>query len=315
MNDKLIYRGIEKYDERKHNNSYRYLPGIITITFVISLLIGIKLFGGKIINKTLLTDDKIVYYIDIADKASENKAQVNWQEVAAINEVLNDGNEDELVPKIAEVFLKEEDEGSYAIFTIEEVLDKLKVNDSEEEKVKNFLKEIEESTLYKDLYKDEAKMVFINNIHDSAIESYNKFGILPSITIAQAILESGWGESELATEHNNLFGIKADNRWDGAVATIATKENYDDVIEANFRKYDNILQSIEDHGEFLYGNSRYRENGLFDGKEYISQAQALENAGYSTAENESGEKIYADKLIDVIQRYNLMIFDTEVKRE
>ena len=65
MNDKLIYRGIEKYDERKHNNSYRYLPGIITITFVISLLIGIKLFGGKIINKTLLTDDKIVYYIKI----------------------------------------------------------------------------------------------------------------------------------------------------------------------------------------------------------------------------------------------------------
>ena len=81
------------------------------------------------------------------------------------------------------------------------------------------------------------------------------------------------------------------------------------------RKYDNIIESIEDHGEFLYTGSRYKENGLFDGEDYKSQAQALENAGYSTAKNEYGEKIYADKLIDVIQRYNLMIFDAEVKSE
>lgn len=98
------------------------------------------------------------------------------------------------------------------------------------------------------------------------------------------------GESELALEHNNIFGIKADSRWDGAIATMTTKENYDDIIEANFRKYDNILQSIADHGEFLNENERYRVNGLFDGKEYKSQAQALENAGYSTAEDENGEK-------------------------
>ena len=94
---------------------------------------------------------------------------------------------------------------------------------------------------------------------------------------------------------------------------MTTKENYDDVIEANFRKYDSILQSIEDHGEFLHENERYRANGLFDGNEYKSQAQALENAGYSTAKDENGDKIYADKLTNVIQKYNLMIFDSKVK--
>ena len=163
------------------------------------------------------------------------------------------------------------------------------------------------------MYKDEAKIAFINEIYPAALENYKSYGILPSITMAQAILESGWGESELAVEHNNIFGIKADSRWDGAVATMTTKENYDDVIEANFRKYDSVLQSIEDHGEFLHENERYRVNGLFDGNEYKSQAQALENAGYSTAEDENGDKIYADKLINVIQKYNLMIFDSKVK--
>ncbi|MBM6838529.1 mannosyl-glycoprotein endo-beta-N-acetylglucosamidase, partial [Clostridium saudiense] len=62
-----------------------------------------------------------------------------------------------------------------------------------------------------------------------------------------------------------------------------------------------------------YENERYRVNGLFDGKEYKSQAQSLEDAGYSTAEDENGDKIYADKLINVIQKYNLMIFDSKVK--
>ena len=162
------------------------------------------------------------------------------------------------------------------------------------------------------MYKDEAKIAFINE-RLLASENYKSYGILPSITMAQAILESGWGESELAVEHNNIFGIKADSRWGGAVATMTTKENYDDVIEANFRKYDSVLQSIEDHGEFLHENERYRVNGIFDGNEYKSQAQALENAGYSTAEDENGDKIYADKLINVIQKYNLMIFDSKVK--
>ena len=146
------------------------------------------------------------------------------------------------------------------------------------------------------------------------MQSYKKYEILPSITIGQAILESGWGKSELAVNYNNLFGIKADSRWDGAVATIVTSENYNDIITANFRKYKNIYESIEDHGQFLYENTRYTKSGLFEAKDYISQAQSLEDAGYSTAKNEAGEAIYADKLIGIIQKYNLMLYDTEVLR-
>ncbi|MDU2123842.1 MAG: glycoside hydrolase family 73 protein [Clostridium celatum] len=163
--------------------------------------------------------------------------------------------------------------------------------------------------VYSNTYIDSEKMSFIESISEGAISNYNKYGILPSITMAQAILESGWGNSELAVTHNNLFGIKADLRWNGAVATIVTNENYNDSTVANFRKYDSINESIEDHGRFLYENSRYTEYGLFDGKDYKAQAQALEDAGYSTVKNENGEAIYADKLISLIEKYNLMKYD------
>ena len=163
--------------------------------------------------------------------------------------------------------------------------------------------------VYSNTYMDSEKIDFIESISDGAISNYNKYGILPSITMAQAILESGWGNSELAVTHNNLFGIKADSRWNGAIATIVTSENYNDSTIANFRKYDSINESIEDHGKFLYENSRYAEYGLFDGKNYKEQAQALENTGYSTVKNENGEPIYADKLIALIEKYNLMQYD------
>lgn len=166
-----------------------------------------------------------------------------------------------------------------------------------------------EKEVYSNSYIDEEKAEFLKIVSMGAINSYNKYGVLPSITIAQAILESGWGKSELAVTHNNLFGIKADSRWNGAIATISTSENYNDSVIANFRKYESINESIEDHGRFLYENSRYTEYGLFNSKDYKSQAQALEDAGYSTVQNENGIPIYADKLISVIEKYNLMQYD------
>ena len=119
----------------------------------------------------------------------------------------------------------------------------------------------------------------------------------------------------ISAQHNNLFGIKADERWDGAVATMTTKENYSDVIEANFRKYDSALDSIKDHGLFLASNERYTVNGVFTAKDYKAQALALQNAGYSTAKDEAGNLIYAQKLINVVQNYNLMLYDSKVKTE
>jgi len=164
----------------------------------------------------------------------------------------------------------------------------------------------------KEVHKKEenyTKEEFINIIKDKAIENYSEYGVLPSITIAQAILESSYGNSSLSKEYNNLFGIKANEGYKGNTITFETKENYDETIIASFRAYDSFEDSIEDHGKFLKENIRYSENGLFDGTTYNEQAQSLEDAGYATVKDEEGNKIYAELLIEVIEENNLAIYD------
>lgn len=153
---------------------------------------------------------------------------------------------------------------------------------------------------------------FIMSIEKSAMKQYEETGVLPSIIIAQAILESNWGESELSTKGYNLFGIKADPSWHGKKIKFKTKENYDDVITAYFRKYDSWDDSIEDHGKFLTENKRYRQFGMFETKDYHAQAQALEDATYSTVRNSQGEKIYARTLVNLIDKYRLYEYDKRV---
>ena len=156
---------------------------------------------------------------------------------------------------------------------------------------------------------------FIEEIKDEAIKNYKEYKILPSITVGQAILESRWGESDLSKNSNNIFGVKADARWNGKVVEVNTSENYDDKIVAKFRKYDSIKDSINDLGKFLTENKRYEESGLFKATHYTTQAQALEDAGYATKKNEDGELIYAEKLINIIKNYNLMLYDTKAERK
>lgn len=198
------------------------------------------------------------------------------------------------------------------------ITDLKEINISKEIKQENIVQENIEKESYdsvkvdlefSNIYLEDNKKEFIVKIFNGAIENYNKYGIVPSITIAQAILESGWGSSELAVNHNNIFGIKADSRWSGAIATISTSENYNDSTIANFRKYDSIDESLDDHGKFLSENPRYSEYGLFEKKNYKNQAQALEDAGYSTAKDKNGQLIYAEKLIGIIEKYNLMQYD------
>lgn len=198
------------------------------------------------------------------------------------------------------------------------ITDLKEINISKEIKQENIVQENIEKESYdsvkvdlefSNIYLDDNKKEFILKIFNGAIENYNKYGIVPSITIAQAILESGWGSSELAVNHNNIFGIKADSRWSGAIATISTSENYNDSTIANFRKYDSVDESLDDHGKFLSENPRYSEYGLFEKKNYKNQAQALEDAGYSTAKDKNGQLIYAEKLIGIIEKYNLMQYD------
>ena len=143
----------------------------------------------------------------------------------------------------------------------------------ENKQEENIIEEAINQEVYSNTYIDSDKMEFIKTISDGAISNYNKYGILPSITMAQAILESGWGSSELAVTHNNLFGIKADTRWNGAVATITTSENYNDSTIANFRKYENINESIEDHGKFLYENSIKPDSALAIVSDLISEQE------------------------------------------
>jgi len=117
-----------------------------------------------------------------------------------------------------------------------------------------------------------------------------KSGILASLTIAQAILESGWGTSELATKANALFGIKADARWSGRAYSKDTKECYDGVtyatITALFRAYDSWAESVADHSAFLLANKRYA--AVVGERDYKVACKAIKAAGYAADPDNTG---------------------------
>ena len=102
---------------------------------------------------------------------------------------------------------------------------------------------------------------FIAKVGALAAADMKHSGVLASLTVAQAILESGWGASALAKQANALFGIKADSRWSGRVYSAKTQECYDGVsfatVDALFRAYDSWEHSIADHSAFLLAGSRY----------------------------------------------------------
>ncbi|MBM7869281.1 hypothetical protein JOC70_000750 [Clostridium pascui] len=147
---------------------------------------------------------------------------------------------------------------------------------------------------------------FINSVKDGAIASMKAHGVLASITIAQAILESNWGNSTLAKESKNLFGVKAIGGWIGSKKSYATYEYYNGkktLINDYFRVYNSFAESIEDHALFLVNNSRYNQHGFFSAKDYAGQANALQKAGYATAPT------YAKSLISLIEQYGLNKYD------
>lgn len=151
---------------------------------------------------------------------------------------------------------------------------------------------------------------FINKIAPAAVKSMKEYGILASITIAQAIIESGWGRSGLVSKYRNFFGVKAHN-WNGKTITMKTAEYKSNgekyYIDAEFRVYEFVEESIIDHGKFLVENRRYRENGVFSAKDYIEQAHALLKAGYATSPE------YAKQLIVMIDMYKLNQYDVGYK--
>ncbi len=151
----------------------------------------------------------------------------------------------------------------------------------------------------------DAQKQFIETVGALAQADAAAARILPSVTIAQAILESGWGKSALTRKANALFGIKADKNWTGPVYTSRTKECYDGARftkeTACFRAYADWAESIADHGAFLCGLSRYRN--VIGEDNYRAACIALQKAGYAT------DPDYAGKLIGLIETYDLTRFD------
>lgn len=135
----------------------------------------------------------------------------------------------------------------------------------------------------------------------------NDVRILPSLTIAQAILESGWGKSGLTKRANALFGIKATSGWKGKVYSVNTKECYDGINfvdeVAVFRAYDSWAESVQDHTDFLCGLSRY--SAVVGEKDYKTACLAIQAAGYAT------DPSYAHKLISLIEKYHLYEYDSK----
>lgn len=151
---------------------------------------------------------------------------------------------------------------------------------------------------------------FIETVGKLAQTDSHADRILPSVTIAQAILESGWGNSGLTRKANALFGIKATANWKGRVYSIGTHECYDGVHftkeTACFRAYGSWAESIADHGAFLCGSARYKN--VVGEKNYRMACCALKAAGYAT------DPAYDSKLTHLIETYDLTRFDTPSAR-
>lgn len=142
--------------------------------------------------------------------------------------------------------------------------------------------------------------IYIDRYSEIAKDKMRSHKIPASITLAQGILESGSGIGRLAVEANNHFGIKCHD-WKGAKIY-----HDDDRSQECFRKYEKAEGSYEDHSEFLTSRKRYSDLFKLRPNDYRAWAKGLKEAGYAT------DRQYPQKLIGLIERYELFRFDEEV---
>ena len=142
---------------------------------------------------------------------------------------------------------------------------------------------------------------YIDQYKDLAIAEMLKYDIPASITLAQGLLESGAGMSELARKGNNHFGIKCHD-WRGA-----TTYHDDDEEQECFRKYSDVYESFEDHSKFLARQPRYRSLFRLKRTDYKGWARGLKKCGYATSPT------YAKQLIGIIELYKLHKYDKATK--
>ncbi len=139
---------------------------------------------------------------------------------------------------------------------------------------------------------------YIEKYRDIAIKKMHEYRIPASITLAQGILESGMGNSELARNANNHFGIKCHKEWTGMTYVMD-----DDTKNECFRKYNTVEESFSDHSLFLTTRPRYARLFDLDVKDYKGWAHGLKSAGYATNPR------YAEILIRIIEENELHIYD------
>ncbi|HFU3722986.1 TPA: GBS Bsp-like repeat-containing protein [Streptococcus suis] len=145
---------------------------------------------------------------------------------------------------------------------------------------------------------------FFNNILPAIQQVSQKNSIVTSVMLAQSILESGWGTSQLATNAYNIFGIKADSSWKGNTYTVQTKEVVNGktiTVEKQFRAYKSLLESISDYGSFFTSTAWRTKNyaSFLQATNYETALTSLLASGYAT------DPAYAEKLKSLIQRYGL----------
>ncbi|NCD41820.1 MAG: mannosyl-glycoprotein endo-beta-N-acetylglucosamidase [Bacteroidia bacterium] len=149
---------------------------------------------------------------------------------------------------------------------------------------------------------------FIHKIEDAVVLSTEGTGLFPSVVMAQAILETGDGNSTLADKYHNYFGIKADPMWKGETVYLFTTEYINEIpqrIREPFRVYDNALDSIRDRNLFLKQNPRYKD--VFKAETAEDQTEELAKAGYAT------DPEYAAKIKSIINGSSLKYLDLKKK--
>jgi len=147
----------------------------------------------------------------------------------------------------------------------------------------------------------EIVLAYIEKYKNAAKDNMISTGIPASITLSQAILESGAGTGPLSIQANNHFGIKCHKEWTGP-----SIRHTDDAENECFRKYDDPIQSFKDHSFFLTSRPRYSKLFQFKKDDFKSWAYGLKSAGYAT------DPKYPSKLIGLIERYDLSKYDYEV---
>lgn len=178
---------------------------------------------------------------------------------------------------------------------------KVSYRDNNPKKIKNkSVKSV--NRFFKTMTNEQRTHWYVNTYSKISIEEMKKFGIPASITMSQGILESNSGKGSLALKSNNHFGIKCHKGWRGK------KVYHDDDAKGEcFRKYKNPEKSYRDHSIFLESRDRYNSLFKYNKKNYVKWAKGLKKAGYAT------DPKYAEKLISIIERYELWKLDGSKK--